>query len=129
MLLGRYALAAGRRRRNVRVPESDLAGVFEMSKFSEWRYLQTHGQWRSAAPDWARDGHGNTNNTFAMRAVIEELSEALFPFALEAIDWQGVGAEHLTLRQAHDETPGVEEKHPITIKHLLHAAEVLKCLP
>lgn len=98
-----------------------------MSKFSEWRYLQTHGQWRDGAiPDWARDVQGRMNESFAMRAVIEELTEALFPFALEALDWQGVGADHLTLRQAHDETPDAKERNPITVNHLLHAAEVMK---
>lgn len=98
-----------------------------MSKYSQWRYLCTYGQWRDdVIPDWARDVQGRMNEMFAMRAVIEELTEALIPFALAATEWSGIAADHLTLRQAHEATPGEVDSEPVTVKHLLHAAEVMK---
>lgn len=65
-----------------------------MTRYEEWKYLRTHGQWRDGVPDWARDYNGNMNDMSAAIAVIDELSSALATeggvkqkLSEERIDW------------------------------------------
>ena len=62
----------------------------------------------------------------AMLARIQGLELALRPFAEAYREWEGIGADNLTLRQAHAETPDMTDDKPVTVEHLRAAWEALK---
>jgi hypothetical protein len=68
-----------------------------------------------------------TNNLYSQRLEkrIEQLEAALRPFAEAFPEWEGIGADHLTLRQMYDEIPGDAEIKSITFADLKRAHEVL----
>lgn len=72
---------------------------------------------------WLRTPH---NVMSPEAAVIAELVNALRPFAQAFPEWEGIGAEGLTLRQMHAHTPGEVDVFAVTYGHLKRAAEVLK---
>lgn len=62
----------------------------------------------------------------AMLVRIHGLELALRPFAYAYPEWEGIGADNLTLRQAHEETPGGTDDKPVTVEHLRAAWDALK---
>lgn len=54
------------------------------------------------------------------------LRAALRPFAEAYREWEGIGADNLTLRQAHAETPDTTDDKPVTVEHLRAAWEAMK---